>query len=560
MQHGANTTYVRYAVRRGTTPLALAVKALVNYRDYHGDTHAGDWKMRIEPVERGLAISAFDGATPFYLLSDRAEATPQHEWYRDYLLCAESERGLADREDHLYAGLFRVTLQPGESVTLVASTAPTPSLDGAAALAARQSYERGLIAGAASGRGLLSAFEQHALSGDDGINAAPDWLRHLVLAADQFVVQRALPDESEGRTVIAGYPWFGDWGRDTTIALPGLTLTTGRPQVARTILRTFARFVDQGMLPNRFPDAGAAPEYNTVDATLWYLEAIRAYHAASGDDELLRALFPTLREIVDWHRRGTRYNIHADPADGLLYAGAEDVQLTWMDAKVGDQVITPRTGKAVEVNALWYNGLRAMAAFARRTGEDAAPYDELANRAGAGFTRFWNEAGACCYDVIDGPQGHDAALRPNQLLAVSLAHSPLPPERQRGVVDLCARHLLTSHGLRSLAPGEQDYAGRYGGDVRQRDSAYHQGTVWAWLIGPFVAAHLRVYGDRALARSYLWPLVRQIDAYGVGSIGEIFDGDAPFAPRGCIAQAWSVAELLRVWQMTAPYVPCSSRN
>jgi predicted glycogen debranching enzyme len=509
---------------------------MVNYRDHHGNTHAGDWQMRVEPVAHGLRMTASEGAVPFYLLSDRAEAASQHEWYRDYFLSVEGYRGLGALDDNLYAGLFQATLRPGESLTIVASTDATPNLDGASAYAERQTYECRLMA-------------------QSGLTNAPAWMQQLVLAADQFIVRRALPDDPDGRSVIAGYPWFGDWGRDTMISLPGLTLVTGRHDVAAHILRTFAHFVDQGMLPNRFPDEGETPEYNTVDATLWYFEAIRAYHAATGDDALLRDLFPVLQEIIEWHQRGTRYNIHVDPADGLLYAGELGVQLTWMDAKVGDWVVTPRIGKPVEINALWYNSLCSTANFARRLGEPADRYEALAEQTRAGFVRFWNEAAGYCYDVIDGPGGDDLALRPNQLLVVSLPCSPLDARQQRAVVDVCARHLLTSYGLRSLAPDDPAYvfaqpSAHYGGDQRQRDAAYHQGTVWGWLIGPFVSAHLRVYGDRELARSFLQPLILHLADHGVGNVSEIFDGDAPFTPRGCIAQAWSVAEVLRAWQAT----------
>jgi predicted glycogen debranching enzyme len=384
-------------------------------------------------------------------------------------------------------------------------------------------------------------------------------VKHLVLAADQFIVSRTLTgsplgaegDEEEGgSTIIAGYPWFGDWGRDTMIGLPGLTLATGRHEVAARILRTFSHFVDQGMLPNRFPDDGEWPEYNTVDATLWFFEAIRAYHAATADDALLRDLFPVLEDIIEWHQRGTRYQIHLDPADGLLHAGEAGVQLTWMDAKVRDWVVTPRIGKPVEINALWYNALRVMADFARQLDKKTALYVKLGVRAQSGFARFWRDTVGYCYDVIDGPQGDDPALRPNQLLAVSLPYSPLTNTQQRGVVDACARHLLTSYGLRSLAPSDPAYIAHYGGDQHRRDGAYHQGTVWSWLIGPFVSAHLRAFGDREQARSFLEPLIRHLADHGVGSVSEIFDGDPPFTPRGCIAQAWGVAELLRAWQET----------
>jgi predicted glycogen debranching enzyme len=302
------------------------------------------------------------------------------------------------------------------------------------------------------------------------------------------------------------------------------------------------------MLPNRFPDAGETPEYNTVDATLWYLEAIRACHAATGDDMLLRDLFPVLETIIEWHQRGTRYQIHVDPADGLLYAGEPGVQLTWMDAKVGDYVVTPRIGKPVEVNALWYHGLRTMAAFARRLGMSDASYEAAADQALQSFQRFWNAERGYCYDVLDTPDGDDATLRPNQLLAVSLLHSPLLPEQQRAVVDVCARHLLTPHGLRSLAPDDPAFVAHYGGDPWHRDTAYHQGTVWGWLIGPFIEAHQRVYAQPDIARSFLTPLLRHLSDHGLGSLSEIFDGEAPFTPRGCFAQAWSVAEVLRVWR------------
>ncbi len=541
MQPGANTTYIQYDLRRATLPLTLTLKALVNYRDHHGTTHAGDWQMRLEPVTHGIRVTAFEGAAPFYLLSNEADVELVHRWNRDVFLAAESYRGLEDHEDHLHAGTFQATLQPGQSLTVVASTDATPALDGHASYAMRRGYEQS----------LLAATEQTGGAQDEALQ------RHLTLAADQFVVRRPLPDGQSGYSIIAGYPWFGDWGRDTMISLPGLTLATERLPIAASILRTFARFVDRGMLPNRFPETGETPEYNTVDATLWYFEAIRAYYEASqtqsqdeaGDVALLHELFPVLQEIVDWHRRGTRYQIQADPADGLLYAGEPGVQLTWMDAKVGDWVVTARIGKPVEVNALWYNALRIMACFAETLGEPAEQYAGWADQAQTGFARFWNEAAGYCYDVLDGPDGHDSALRPNQLLAVSLPHSPLRQEQRKAVVDVCARRLLTSHGMRSLDGDDPQYVGHYGGDQRQRDGAYHQGTVWSWLLGPFVQAHWRVYHDAELVRSYLRPLIQNLAGHGVGSVSEIFDGNAPFTPRGCIAQAWSVAELLRAVQL-----------
>ncbi len=384
---------------------------------------------------------------------------------------------------------------------------------------------------------------------DEPQENAPKWVRRLVLAADQFVVDRPLAGGGTGKSIIAGYPWFGDWGRDTMISLPGLALVSGREDVARTILRTYAGYVDGGMLPNRFPDSGQAPEYNTVDATLWYFQAIRAYHGATGDNDLLGELFPILAGIIEQHQGGTRYNIGVDPADGLLHAGQPGVQLTWMDAKVDDWVVTPRIGKPVEVNALWYNALTAMVRFARRLGEPADTYQAAADRARQGFGRFWNQAAGYCYDVLDGPEGHDPALRPNQVFAVSLPDSPLTPEQQRAVVDVCGRHLLTPFGLRSLGPDEPHYQGHYGGDIMARDGAYHQGTVWGWLLGPYCLAHYRIHGDQEQALALLSAMTKHLDEAGMGSLSEIFDGDDPFTPRGCFAQAWSVAETLRAWQV-----------
>ena len=533
MEPGANTTYVRYRVLRARGLLALQLRILVDYRDYHATTRGDEWRMDIAPVARGLRVIAFEGARPLLLLADRGEARIAHTWYQRFELSRERERGLDAVEDHLHAGTFEASLEPGAALTLVLSAETAPSLDGEQAWRRRARHEAEVLA---AWRRAQPAAE-----------GAPAWIGQLVLSADQFVARRPLADDPEGMTVIAGYHWFGDWGRDTMIALPGLTLTTGRPEIARRILKTFARFVDRGMLPNRFPDAGEAPEYNTVDATLWYFEALRAYHAATRDDGLLKELYPVLEEIVRFHRAGTRYGIKEDAGDGLLTSGEPGVQLTWMDAKVGDWVVTPRTGKPVEINALWYNALRAMAGFARHLGRPAGPWDTLADRVKTGFERFWSESAGHCYDVLDSPGGHDEALRPNQVFAVSLRESPLSPERQKRVVDACARHLLTSFGLRSLAAGHPDYRGHYGGDQRERDGAYHQGTVWAWLLGPFALAHFKAYGDAATARSFLAPLADHLGDYGVGSIAEIFDGHPPFAPGGCIAQAWSVAETLRAW-------------
>jgi predicted glycogen debranching enzyme len=537
MQQGENTTFVRYSLLRGSGPVALELKVLVNYRDFHSSTHAGDWRMRVEPVEQGVKVTAFEGAVPFYLLSAGASPETRHNWHRDCFLPAERYRGLDDREDHLLAAVFRIDLQPEQSITIVLTTRADAELDGIRAL--QKSLERD--------RELLFSW---SAANPQSAPSSPDWVRQLVLAADQFIVKRSLPDEPEGCSVIAGYHWFGDWGRDTMIALPGLTLATGRPEVAKKVLLAFARYVDQGMLPNNFPDADGRPGYNTVDAALWYFEAIRQYFELTQDKRALATLYPVLGQIVKAHLDGTRYRIHADDVDGLLYAGEQGVQLTWMDAKVGDWVVTPRIGKPIEVNALWYNALETMATLAPVVGKSGAPFAKMATTVKKSFAKFWNEDAGCCYDVIDSPDiGNDASLRPNQIFAVSLPKSPLTSKQQKAVVDICARRLLTSHGLRSLAQGEAGYRPHYGGSPWERDSAYHQGTVWGWLMGPFALAHMRVYGDRKAAQNFLEPVGKQIVSHGLGTLSEIFDAEPPFTPRGCVAQAWTVAEVLRAWRL-----------
>jgi predicted glycogen debranching enzyme len=540
MQQGANTTYVQYNLLRATQPLKLTLKAMVNYRDYHGNTHANGWKMSLTTVEQGICVTAYPEAVPLYLQSDRQSPSPIHNWYYDFDLAVERYRGLSDSEDHLHAATFEAIINPGESLTFLASTEKQVDLNGETALKNRRVREQKLI--------------QCWKSDRPNSKDVPPWINQLVLAADQFIVDRPLPEDPQGKTIIAGYHWFGDWGRDTMISLPGLTLATGRPEIARSIIRTFAKYVNQGMLPNRFPDAGETPEYNTVDASLWYFEAVRAYYSATKDDDLLRELFPVLADIIDWHCRGTRYNIRLDSSDGLLYAGENGVQLTWMDAKVGDWVVTPRIGKPVEVNALWFNALKIMAKFARQINKPYQEYEAIAERAQVRFSRFWNQETGYCYDVLDSPDGDDPSLRPNQIFAVSLPQSPLTTAQQKQVVDACGRMLLTSHGLRSLSSEHPQYQGKYGGNQYQRDGAYHQGTVWGWLLGPFVTAHLRVYKNPEQARQFLEPMANHLSAQGVGSLSEIFDGDVPMTPRGCIAQAWTVGEVLRAWVGTASKV------
>ena len=535
MRQGENTTYVQYSLERAMRPLTLELKALVNYRDSHACTHAGDWRMTIEPVVSGVRVVAFEGAAPFYLFAADASCEIRHEWYRDFFLPQERYRGLDDREDLLLAAVFRADLRPGQIITVVTSTAAQASLDGAAARVEREKHEAIVLA------------KWNDANRDAFV--APDWVRQLVLAADQFVVARPLPHESDGRSIIAGYHWFGDWGRDTMISLPGLALATGRPEIAKNILLTFAKYVDDGMLPNNFPDGGEKPQYNSVDAALWFVEAVRQYILATRDNATLECLFPVLTAIIDAHLTGTRYHIHADASDGLLYAGEPGVQLTWMDAKVGDWVVTPRIGKPVEVQALWLNALRSASVFGPR-------YGEIFDRGLRAFrARFWNEERGALYDVVDvdhRPGTVDPSLRPNQILAVGgLPIALIEGERARRIVDTVERALWTPLGPRSLARDDRAYRGRYEGGLWERDIAYHQGTVWPWLAGPFVEAWVAVRGGgpdvvREARERFVRPLLRHLDEAGLGHVSEIADGDPPHTPRGCPFQAWSVGELLRL--------------
>ncbi len=531
MAHGANTTYIRYTVLRASAPVDLELRPLCTYRDYHAQWRGGG-QFAVQAHEAGCIVRAFDGAAPYRLAVDRGTFQLEGAWYWSFRHRAESARGLDDTEDLYLPGVFRTTLTSGEAATLTVTTEREAVRPAELALAGERARQSALIARVAAD--------------------APEWIRALHRAADQFIVRRAAPG-ADGTTVIAGYPWFSDWGRDTMIALPGLTLTTQRFAEAAQILRTFAAHVSDGMLPNRFPDAGEVPEYNTVDATLWYFHAIDAYGAASGDPSIGRELYPVLKDIIRWHRAGTRYAIHVDPADGLLHAGEPGVQLTWMDAKVGDWVVTPRIGKPIEINALWYNALEVMARLAHEIGDHSAKreYQALAAKAASSLrNRFWNADGGCLYDVIDTPDGGrpDVALRPNQIFAVSLPHSALDADSARAVVDTCARELWTPVGLRSLAQSDRSYVRHYAGGPRDRDGAYHQGTVWSWLLGPFALAHYRVYTDATLAQGFLNGVAAHLGEACLGSISEVFDGDAPHRPEGCFAQAWSVAEILRAWQ------------
>jgi predicted glycogen debranching enzyme len=534
MEPGANTTYVAYRlVSAPNAPrLFLKLTLLINARDHHGTATPWQFNPVIECDGPTLTVQHPNWFS-CVIKARGGTIASRHAWYENFDLSVERERGLEDRDSHLCVGEAMLELDTSEWVGLVASLDRNASAYLTEAMRRYQAYELGQLK-----RAKVQVPE---------LVDAPDWIDQLVLASDSFVFARPLEGLPDGESVIAGYPWFGDWGRDTMIALPGLALATGRFDTARRILLTFAQFVDQGMLPNVFPGAGGKPDYNTADAALWYVEAWRAYFETTRDRVSLKQVFPVLQSIIEWHVKGTRYGIGVDGADGLLRAGEPGVQITWMDAKVGDWVVTPRIGKPVEINALWYNALVAMAELSRAVGVDATDYMTLAAKAKQGFARFVNDATGGLFDVLDGPSGDDATIRPNQIFAVSLPATPLERDRQAQVVELCARELLTSYGLRSLNPEHPEYRSQYRGGVWERDGAYHQGPVWAWLLGHFALAEYRVRGDLALALTRLEPIRDHLHDAGLGTVSEIFDGAAPHMPRGAPVQAWSVACVLESW-------------
>jgi predicted glycogen debranching enzyme len=528
--HGENTVVVQYKRRKKNkagSDCRLEIRPLISFRDYHQLTHENDALDReVKESDGSLSVQPYRGLPALHLAHDAERTEVTGHWSRGFEYQVEQERGLDFKEDLFNPCALSFDLNEHVSATIIGSTEPRK-------VSAATLYRKAEIARRAD---LLKGHSQEQ-----------EFISTLKLAADQFIVARG-----DLQTVIAGYHWFGDWGRDTMIALPGLTLTTDRPEIAKKLLLAFAQHVDRGMLPNRFPDAGEAPEYNTVDATLWYFEAIRALLALTGDYDFVRDnLYDVLVDIIDWHKRGTRYGIHVD-GDGLLAAGEPGVQLTWMDARVGDRVITPRMGKPVEIQALWFNALCVTQKIAMRCGDPAfaAHCAELAARANDSFNRlFWNESEECLCDVIEG-QNRDVSLRPNQIFAVSLHHSMLSRERARAVVEKVEAELLTPFGLRSLSAHEPEYCGRCAGSIQSRDGAYHQGTIWGWLIGPFITAYLKVNDRSPEAIARAWQMISYFTGHlqtaGLGQVSEIFDGDPPYRPEGCIAQAWSVAELLRV--------------
>ncbi len=544
-----NTTYVNYRVTEGSGSVKLHLRPAVNFRGHEAPVNTPLAQYQVAFHDSHFEIKTKD-ETPLRMihLGDGPYFSIEKREFRDIVYEIERSRGYIWRGDLWSPGYFCAKLAPGHEVSLVVST---EDWDIMSALTPRQAWD------AEHDRKRRLTLEAHPAANND-------FCRDLVWAADQFIfvpvgrredTARARAAGDEIRTVIAGYHWFTDWGRDTMISLEGLTLTTGRQVEASYILRTFAHYVRDGLIPNMFPEGKTDGLYHTADATLWFFHALGRYLQHTHDEHLLRQLIPKLLDIVGHHLRGTRFNIHVDGNDGLLVQGQEGYQLTWMDAKVGDWVVTPRRGKAVEINALWYNALRLLEGWLRsvnRTGE-ADGLKAHAEKAKKSFNeRFWNGERGFLYDVIDGENGGaDPSCRPNQLFAISLDHPVLDQSRWESVLRVAQEKLLTPVGLRSLAPDEPDYKAKYDGDLRSRDAAYHQGTVWAWLIGPFIDAWLKVHpDDHETARSFLRAFETGRRSACVNSIAEVFDAEAPFKPRGCCAQAWSVAEVLRCYVKT----------
>jgi predicted glycogen debranching enzyme len=547
MVHMQNTVHVTYHMLSGSGPVRLELRPLTYFRSHSAPVS----EPLHEPYQLTITgdryeISASPDCPPLRLLLQSANGafTVDRETVQSIFYRHEAERGYESQGVLWTPGYFSAELHPGQKVTIIASTEPWATIlalqADEAAMAERRRRQQ-----------LLATAPPQARAG----TAA-----ELVLSADQFIITpagrmadtaRARAAGDEVRSIIAGYHWFTDWGRDTMISLEGLTLTTGRHVEAGWILHAFARYIHDGLIPNLFPEGESEGLYHTADATLWFFHALDRYLAVTQDRATLTLILPKLLDIVEHHRRGTHFNIGVDLQDGLLRQGQEEYQLTWMDAKVDDWVVTPRRGKAVEINALWYNALRLLEGWVREEqGDEAAK--SLAEYAEQAFTsfnkRFWYADGGYLYDVIDGPQGNDTACRPNQVLAISLRHPVLEQSHWEAVIDVVRQRLLTPVGLRSLAPDHPDYKSKYFGDLRARDAAYHQGTVWPWLIGPFIDAWLRIYpADRAKARGFLEEFTPHLDEACLGTVSEIFDADPPFTPRGCVAQAWSVAEILRCW-------------
>ncbi len=560
MVPGVNATLVEYEVVSAPGPVELVMVPLVNHRDYHGIT-IERLPFAVDHSEQECQVKLADSVDRLCLVASKGQFITEPAWHFNFHYRVERFRGLSDQENHFRPGHFRVVLAPGESVQIsgeVLAGQTKPTVWKIADILEQRRQRRELF------HRQLEAYWQRQNILRQNIADFDGWLwpRLLTLAdaARNFIVKI-----SDRQDIIAGYPWFTGWGRDSMIGLPGLCLVTGEHETARNILLSYAEHIRGGLLPNRFPEHGSAA-YNTVDASLWFVIAVYHYLRTTEDHQFLERIWPAINEVIRSYLTGTEYNIHTSNL-GLLFAGSPGVQLTWMDAKVGDWVVTPRTGYPVEINALWYNSLQISSLLAGQVGRSdlAFRYDETAELVRQTFAcEFWNHELGCLYDLIKPDGEKDPALRPNQILAVSLPFPLISLERSAQVVQRVYEHLYTPGGMRTLAPGEPEYRPRFAGAVHERDAAYHQGTAWPWLTGQFIKAYLRVadYSPQAIraAKILLDPLLTSLDETGLGYISEIMEPEYPFAPRGCPAQAWSVAELLRAYvEDILPNLPAAQR-
>lgn len=519
MQEGENTTYIGYYLVQATEAIKIKTACFINCRSHHDlTTELNDYQ--VEALENGCSIEA---SMPFYIFSqDASDYKLEKTWYKNYKLSLEEKRGYEFLDNNCKIIEFQRELTLGKLFTIVATTNSQACLNGVEAYSKKIDSQ-------------IETLDQSWLN----FYQVPSWIKQLYLASKQFIVH------SPRKTIIAGYPWFDDWSRDSLISLEGL----GEIKITKQILLSYKEFFHNGLLPTRLQEP---LQYDNADGALWYFMALKNYLDETKDFDFLRDLFIDLVKAIDWHLEGTKHNIQADSEDGLLSVSSEGLALTWMDAKCRNQVFTPRRGKPLEINALWYNALLCMADWAGilKIEQTKENYLEIAKKVRLGFQKFWNSDLNCLYDVIDTPSGWpDPSIRPNQIFAISLAYSPLTQIQQENILKVCEAHLLTPYGLRSLSFKDAQYIGHYSrGSLYLRDEAYHQGTVWPWLLGPFAIAHYKVFKDKEKALQFFSGFPEVLQKFAIGTLGEVFDGNAPFEPEGCFAQAWSVAEILRAYK------------
>ncbi|APJ05122.1 hypothetical protein AXG55_07170 [Silvanigrella aquatica] len=533
MPYEKNSTYVIY---RNLTPhenISIKIKCdvFINNRSFHSLNS----EINFQTFKNNNKFEFYSNSNEFlfFINSNMLDSHLENLIYYNYELEEEKNRGFPYVENHSLAVSLETNLNTNKSFHILISSDPEER-ETSIPIEEKNIKQKNKI--------LLKNWDTKKYQ-------TPSWIKQLIYSIPAFIIDRSRSTYPNAKGILAGYHWFGDWGRDTMISLSGLCLTTGQIEIAKSILENYARYIDCGMIPNRFPDEGHTPDYNTADASLWFIEAVFQYFNQTKDKEFLKRIYPQLESILHAHIEGTRYQIHCDPKDGLLYAGVEGSQLTWMDAKIDKFVVTPRIGKPIEINALWYNALKNMYEFSEILSISNKKWNDLAHITERGLLRFWNEDEGYCFDVLETPHNeNDATLRPNQIIALSLRHCPFNLMQQRSMIDICGKYLVSFFGVKSLSKFSKQYRGHYFGSPFDRDCAYHQGTSWSWLLGNYAIAYYKVTKNARVAIGFLEPLQKHINEAGIGYISEIFDAESPYTPRGCIAQAWGVAETLRAWR------------